>query len=141
MELPRAPSTGGARGDIIWERRKDRRRQGAVPNTWVQGSETLPVLPFPQPQLIKTSTEVFRQDRKHQTTRTCHSSTWQVGRALCLLWRWNSLLAAPLLVWELPQPGVLATWSCFTDSKELRHATKQEKPSSGTSRGRWVCFL
>lgn len=42
--------------------------QGSIPNAWVQGSETLDMLPFPQAQLIKTSTEVFRQDRKHQTT-------------------------------------------------------------------------
>lgn len=101
--------------------------------------------PFPEPQLSKASTEVFRQDRKHQTTWTCRSSTWQVGRPLCTLWMWMSLLVAPLLGWELPSRDFSKME--LLHSEELCRAARwlltkrNETLLGGTSRGRGGCFL
>lgn len=40
-----------------------------------------------------------------------------------MLWRWVSLLVAPLLVWELPPRGFSNT-ELFYFYEELHHATK-----------------
>lgn len=46
---------------------KDRTQQDSIPNAVVQSSETLHMPRLPQAQLINNSTEMLRQDRKHQT--------------------------------------------------------------------------
>lgn len=88
MELPKAPCpmdqggkealgtfTGGCIGQHLGATVKDRTQQGPIPNAWIQGSETLHMLPFPLS--LSSSKPAQKCSDRAESTRQLATGGWK----------------------------------------------------------------